>query len=115
MMKIGKSLTVLQEKILPILEQLAHPIKIAEPLTRIPVTTPKDVVHASGTSRSVTSTVEHDAADGRPGFKMDIVFENADEMDAKTRMDTSMELLSEMEDLLEEYKVSSLNGTYGIK
>lgn len=124
MITIGSALTDLQKKLLPaiqiIIDRSVKPdefgpkssVAAGHEMQRLPVTSPADIVHAHGRP-SVVSTVEHEIGQGLHKFKMDIVFDNASAMLPQQRMDNSIALLSEMEELLREYKVTSLTGTYG--
>jgi len=57
-----------------------------------------------------TSVVDHEGTLNR--FKMELKFEGGEQMAEAQRMDHSIRLLTEMEDLLREYGVTRLNGTY---
>lgn len=56
------------------------------------------------------STVDHEGTLNR--FKMELKFEGGEQMAEQQRMDHSIRLLTEMEDLLKEYGVTKLSGQY---
>lgn len=104
MIKIGQSLTTLQQEVLPILRDIRshRPAPSAEVL-------PQSFLPRQA---APVSTIDHSRG-GIPIFKMDIVFGNGAAMTSEQRQETSMSLLAELEELLREYHVTSLSGTYG--
>ena len=56
------------------------------------------------------SVVDHEGTLNR--FKMELKFEGGEMMTEQQRMDHSIRLLTEMEDLLREYGVTRLSGNY---
>ena len=57
-----------------------------------------------------TSVVDHEGTLNR--FKMELKFEGGEQMAEQQRQDHAIHLLTEIEDLLSEYGVTRLTGTY---
>lgn len=60
----------------------------------------------------ITSTIEHTTLDRKSRFKMDVQFRNADLMSQPDRMRKCEQFLVELADLLKDYGVIRLAGTY---
>lgn len=60
----------------------------------------------------ITSTIEHTTLDRKSRFKMDMQFRNADQMSQPDRMRKCEQFLVELADLLKDYGVIRLAGTY---
>lgn len=92
MIKIGKAVTDLAETVRKMQE------------AQKPVPTPSQFLP------SIVSTVDHEGTLNR--FKMELKFEGGEMMAEQQRMDHSIRLLTEMEELLREYGVTRLSGNY---
>lgn len=95
MITIGKAVTDLAETVKKMQESMAP---------AAPVPTSKSFLP------NIVSTVDHEGTLNR--FKMELKFEGGEQMAESQRMDHSIRLLTEMEDLLREYGVINLNGNY---
>ena len=97
MVEIGKALRTQGEAILSLQKNTGTNVPAAQP-------TPSPIQPAR------TSVVDHEGTLNR--FKMEIKFEGGEMMAEQQRMDHSIRLLTEMEELLREYGVTKLTGTY---
>lgn len=95
MISIGKAVTELAATVKKMQESMA-------PVAPIP--TSKEFLP------SIVSTVDHEGTLNR--FKMELKFEGGEMMAESQRMDHSIRLLTEMEELLKEYGVTRLSGNY---
>ena len=98
MIKIGKQITIQGEAIMEIKKSLAPtaPVKSTFDIPQPPR----------------VSIVDHDGLASR--FKMEIGFEQGSLWSQEQRMDHSIKLLTEMEELLKDYGVINLTGNYHV-
>lgn len=106
MIKIGKAVTE-QGKTLaemtPVFKQIASFLAVEKKPALIPSTF--DIPRAPR-----VSVVEHEGTMNR--FKMELGFDQGHEWSPEKRQDHAIALLTEMEDLLSQYGVTSLTGNY---
>lgn len=105
MIKIGKAVTDQGKAIaemLPVFKQIASFLAVEKPA---PIPSTFDIPR---TPR--VSVVEHEGLMNR--FKMELAFDQGHEWSPEKRQDHAIALLTEMEDLLRQYGVTSLTGNY---